>query len=435
MRAGSTIYALSTPPGRSAVAVVRLSGPTCAAILTTLCGRLPPPREARLRCLRDAAGAVIDAALTLWLPGPASFTGEDMAELHLHGGAAVIAATLEALSGLGASAAAPGDFTRRAFANGRLDLAQVEGLADLLEAETCAQAQLALRQLGGALGRQAEAWRAVLVAALARLEAELDFSDEGDVPGGAMLAIRADIGALAERIGAASAGARSGEIAQRGLAVVLAGPPNAGKSSLLNALAARDVAIVSPEPGTTRDVIEVALDLGGHRVTIADTAGLRADAGDVEALGIARTHARLATADVVLWLQPADGAPAGPPPAPPDAALIVIASKADRGGGGTGLPVSAHTGAGLAELLARLSALAAERMPRAGDVLVTRARQRDALQDAELALRNCLAGDPAAAELRAEDLRRAAFALGRLVGRIDVEDVLGDIFGRFCIGK
>ena len=296
-----TIFALATAPGRGAVAVVRLSGPRAGEAVDRLCGKRPVPRRASLRRLNGGDGGRIDDALVLWLPGPASYTGEDCAEFHVHGGAAVVDALTEALSALGLRLAEPGEFTRRAFENGKLDLAQAEAVADLVDAESQAQRRQALAQLGGALGRRYEGWRAALVKALAWLEAEIDFPDE-DVPGGLAARLRPDLTRLLDELDAALADARRGERIRDGWRVAVIGAPNAGKSSLFNALVRREAAIVMPIPGTTRDVIEASFDLGGYRVLIADTAGLREPGDPIEAEGVRRARVWAEDAALRLWV-------------------------------------------------------------------------------------------------------------------------------------
>lgn len=441
MSGQDTIFALSSGPPPSGVAVIRVTGPATRFGLETLLDSVPEPRRASLRCLRSSAG-VLDRALIIYMPAPASFTGEDMAEFQVHGGRATVAAVLAALGALpGYRAAEPGEFTRRAFLNGRLDMTEVEGMADLVAAETEAQRRQALRQADGALRQVAEAWRERLVKARALIEAELDFADEEDIPGSVSDQVWPLIGALAEEITAALRGAEQAERLRDGAEVVILGPPNAGKSTLLNVLARRDVAIVTPEPGTTRDLIEVRLDLGGYPVTLVDTAGLREAPGLVEAEGIRRAEARAAKADLVLWLSEA----ADPLPAPvSDVPLIRVATKGDRGAidsipqresvpEGFALLISARTGDGIAELLTLLETFLAERFAPAESSLVSRARHRSCLLQCREALVAALL--PAPLELRAEELRRATDALGRLVGRVDVEDLLDVIFREFCIGK
>ncbi len=452
MDSTDTIFALSTPPGRSAIAVVRLSGSAVASVLEALTdGSRPPARLARLVHVRDPDnGAAIDHALVLWFPGPASFTGEDMAELHLHGGRAVVAAVVETLdrqSGL--RLAEPGEFTRRAFDNGKLDLSEVEGLADLVDAETEAQRHQALRQMGGELSRIVEDWRNRLLPALAHLEAAIDFSDE-DLPEGLIASARASLGALSGEIGAFLADNRRGERLRDGLQIAIIGPPNSGKSSLLNALAKREVAIVSATAGTTRDVIEVHLDLGGYPVTLADTAGLRmleADEGDgIEQEGMRRARRRASDADLKLAVFDVTTWPSLDPEglALVDGNGLVVLNKVDlrpewplEAGEIQGCPVfaiSALTGQGLARLLSDLERRVADRLGVVGTApAVTRARHRTALEDCRTALERALAAE--LPELIAEDLRLALRALGRLTGQVDVEDILDVIFRDFCIGK
>ncbi|RVU21162.1 tRNA uridine-5-carboxymethylaminomethyl(34) synthesis GTPase MnmE [Methylobacterium oryzihabitans] len=434
-----TIFAPASGFGRAAVAVLRLSGPGAGPALAALTGRPPPPpRRLSLRTLRDPAGGeTLDRALVVWMPGPATFTGEDQVELHLHGSPAVRAAVLRVLAGLpGMAAAEPGAFTRRAFLNGRMDLTAVEGLADLIDAETEAQRRQAMRQLDGALGRRVEAWRAGLLDLLATTEAALDFSDEGDVDDEALSdrAMRA-AAAIRDAIALALADGRRGERLRDGFVVVLAGAPNAGKSTLLNALAGRDAAIVSSRPGTTRDAIEVRCDLGGLPVVLVDTAGLRDSDDEIEAEGVARSRAWIGKADLVLWL----AAPGEAAAAPDDTALpcLRVRTKSDLGAdaAGGGLAISAVTGAGLDRLLAAIEERAQASLG-AGDALVTRERQRRALERCVAHLDRVVASQGASApELVAEDLRLAVRALGEVAGRVGVEEVLDRLFSSFCIGK
>jgi tRNA modification GTPase len=423
-----TIYALSSGRPPAGVAVVRVSGPQALSALAALAGRAVAPRVATLAGLRDPAdGELIDRALVLGFPAPASFTGEDVAELHVHGGVAVVEALLRALGRVdGLRLAEPGEFSRRAFDNGKLDLTQAEGLADLIAAQTEGQRRLALAQAGGRLRARAEGWRASIVTLLAMVEADIDFSDEDDVDAGsdpaAIAALRDDIADVLDDD-------RIGERLRDGLAIAVVGAPNVGKSSLINALARRDVAIVSETAGTTRDTIEVALDLGGVAATLIDTAGLRDTDDPVEAEGIRRARARAASADLVLHVT--DGAAAAPL-----GQLVVnkIDARGELPGSRNGrLYVSAKTGAGLDRLEAWLVGWAAQATHRDEPPLIARARQRRALADAVARLDEALAeGDPV---LHAESLRLAARALGRVTGVVDVEELLGEIFGRFCIGK
>ncbi len=439
-----TIFALSSGRGRAGVAVIRVSGPHSRAVLEALAGTTAEPRRVKRVGLRNPdTREELDDALALWFEGPASFTGEDTVEFHVHGGPAVIAGVLDALGRMdGLRPAEAGEFTRRAFENGKLDLTEAEGLADLIDAETEAQRQQALGQSSGGLRKRADAWREQIIQAMSFVEAALDFSDEADVPELIETKARPVVKDMLAAITRHLNGARRGERLRDGLQVVLAGPPNAGKSSLLNALADRDVAIVSQEPGTTRDVIEVHLDLGGFPVTLIDTAGLREGAGEVEREGMRRTVVRARDADLVLWLVDAT-APQWPLPDDLEAAearAVIVLNKIDleqptRASGDDVIAISAKTGAGLDGLIARLAADAADAMGGGEPALVTRQRQRRELEACGDALQAFLEGEPLAVELRAEDLRQAAHALGRLSGRVDVEDVLDRVFAGFCIGK
>ena len=436
-----TICALASGPGRAAIAVIRVSGPAAGEALRALCGTLPAARVATLRQICDPrSGDMIDRGLVLWFAGPASFTGEDMAELHVHGGRAVVARLTDALlSCAGVRLAEPGEFAQRAFENGKLDLTEVEGLADLINAETEAQSRQALAQAGGRLRALYEAWRGELLTAQSLMEAGLDFSDEGDVV--------ADVAAKADAIAADLLGAilrhledRSGERLREGFRVVLAGPPNVGKSSLLNALAKRDVAIVSEDAGTTRDVIEVHLDLAGLPAIVTDTAGLREVESQVEAEGVRRALARAGEADLVLWLIDATAPVAAPPKALARGRgqVVCALNKTDLNPSLTipgAVAISAKTGHGLPALIDLLSTRASDALARNAEApVITRARHRTELDRAAAALQR-FRDEPAAPELRAEELRVAAHHLGRLTGRIDVEEVLGAIFSEFCIGK
>jgi tRNA modification GTPase len=435
-----TIFALSSGRPPAAIAVVRFSGPHARFGLETLIGRVPPPRRAVLARVRGSDQEVIDSGLALWFPGPASETGEDIGELQLHGGRAVVAAVLAALGRLkGFRPAEPGEFTRRAFENGRLDLTEVEGLADLVYAETEAQRRQAYRQLSGFLGKRAEAWRGELIRALALVEARIDFSDEGDVPEELIAPALAIARALKEQIAASLADDRRGERLRDGFVIAIAGAPNAGKSSLLNRIAQREAAIVTPFAGTTRDVIEVHLDLEGLPVTMLDTAGIRESDDPVEQEGVRRARARAAAADLVLWVSDAS-APSGPSP-PEGPPVWMIRNKIDLVDSGAQYPqagnevrfVSALTGAGLDGLLGALARHVGQSLG-VSDTLITRARHRHALQETAEALGRALTVEDRE-DLVAEELRLAARGLGRLTGRVDVEDVLDVIFRDFCIGK
>lgn len=439
-----TIFALSSGRGRAGVAVIRVSGPLSSDAVTRLAGLTPQPRMAELKRLRHPSGGeVLDDALVLFFQGPASFTGEDIAEFHVHGGLAVVEGVLAALASLkGLRPAEPGEFARRAFSNGKIDLTQAEGLADLIEAETRAQRRQALNASDGALKGICEAWRGEIIKAASLVEAAIDFSDEADVPALVERQALPVVTRLVQDISGRLEDARRGERVRDGVRVVLAGAPNAGKSSLLNALSRRDAAIVSSEPGTTRDVIEVHLDLDGYPVTLMDTAGLRDAGGDVEREGIRRTFERAGRADLVLWLVDAIEPQWNPPEdlRSGDAEILHVLNKTDIAGDGKkeeacDLEVSALTGSGIDTLLALLTKKAAVLLDAGEPALITRARQRRELEACAAALKAFATGDLAELELRAEDLRVAALALGRVTGAVDVEDILDRIFGDFCIGK
>ena len=426
------------PP--AAIAVVRISGAQAGAALRGLAGRLPEPRRASLAKLRDGNGAPLDHALTLWFPGPATATGEDLAELHLHGGRAVVAAVDAALAAMpGLRRAEAGEFTRRAFLNGRIDLAEAEGLADLLAAETESQRVQALGLASGHVSRAVAGWQEQLLTLMAGAEAELNFADEDDVEVGEVVTHKliAGMAGMAQEL-AEWLARPAAEVIAEGLAVVIAGPPNAGKSTLINALVQRELAIVSPVAGTTRDVIETPLALDGIAMRFSDTAGLRAESGDeIEMIGIDRAKAAVAAADILLWLGAPKEAPDHPRP-------ILIAAQADRWRGDAAaeaeaarcdLILSARTGEGMARLHRMIVEMARTLLPREGEAAL-RQRQRAALAEA----RQWLDVDPGSREasdliLLAERLRLASGALDRITGRAGVEDMLDTLFGRFCIGK
>jgi tRNA modification GTPase len=446
-----TIFALSSGRPPSALAVVRVSGPGASLVLTTLAGKLPAPRRASRRLLHDGGGQPIDDAVVLWFPGPASATGEDVAEFHVHGGRAVLAALLAAISLIpNMRAAEPGEFTRRAFENGKLDLTEAEGLDDLIHADTDRQRRQALRQLQGLLGNRARDWRERIIEASALIEAGIDFSDEGDVPAELRAPAVKAIEALHGEISEVLAAQGQAERLRDGLVVAIAGEPNVGKSTLINQLARRDVAIVSPYAGTTRDVIEVQLDLDGYPVTVIDTAGIRETDDPVEQEGVRRARARAEDADLVLWLVEAgravdpDAMPllakSGNASSPSGGAVWIVRNKIDLGGvadvgPSAGFGIAASRGDGIPELVDALVKFAADFFGTTEGALVTRARQRDLLRRASDSLRRSLELVEEGEELAAEELRAAAYALGRLLGRVDVEDVLGAIFQKFCIGK
>ena len=437
-----TIFALSSGNGTAGVAVIRVSGPDLAPIIATLGLGALPPRAARLVKISDpATHDQIDSGLALFFPAPRSYSGEDVLELHVHGGRAVVAAALGALSRIdGCRLAEAGEFTRRAFHNGKLDLTQAEAISDLVDAETEAQRKQAMRGFDKVIYETFKLWRGQLVGGMALMEASLDFSDEADVAADAVNQARGLVTKLHAEIAASLNDGRRGEILRDGFKVVIAGPPNAGKSSLLNALARRDVAIVSPEPGTTRDVVEARLDLGGYPVIVSDTAGIRANPqGAVEAEGIRRSLARAAEADLVIWLIDV-GAPQPTPQELQGQAVEVepVLNKIDLAevpDDWQGSAISTRTGDGLNELLNFIALRAATGLQTDEPPLITTARQRALVVAAQSSLTAFLAGDRAQPELRAEDLRQAAQSLGRISGRVDNEDVLDQVFGKFCIGK
>jgi tRNA modification GTPase len=439
----STIFALSSGRPPAAIAVVRVSGPSAHVALEKLIGRVPEPRKATLARLRDpGSGDVIDEALVLWFPGPHSETGEDVAELQLHGGHAVIAGVLGALGTIaGCRPAEPGEFTRRAFEAGKLDLTAVEGLADLIAAETPAQRRQAFRQLKGLIGDRAEAWRRRLIEALALVEARIDFADEADVPEDLIGPALHVAQQLRDEIAAALADGRRGERLRDGLVVAIAGPPNAGKSTLLNRLARREAAIVSPYAGTTRDVIEVHLDLDGYPVTLLDTAGIRNSEDPVELEGVRRARERAAAADLVLWVTDASAAGPGMMESIENSEVWMVKNKIDLVTEKQDhineyeFILSATTGLGMDTLVAALAAYARRYFSATESAVVTRARHRHALEETKAALDRAISNDGRREELIAEDLRSAATTLGRLTGRVDVEDILDVIFRDFCIGK
>jgi tRNA modification GTPase len=439
-----TIFALSSGRLPSAIALVRVSGPQAEKIVTALAGKLPSPRTATRALLRDVGQRPIDDAVVLWFPGPASATGEDVAEFHVHGGRAVLAALFAALSAFeDVRAAEPGEFTRRAFENGKLDLTEAEGLDDLIHADTDRQRRQALRQLKGLLGDRARDWRARIIEASALIEAGIDFSDEGDVPAELIAPALGKVEALLAEIEEVLAGQGRSERLRDGLVVAIAGPPNVGKSTLMNQLARREVAIVSPHAGTTRDVIEVQLDLDGYPVTVIDTAGIRETDDPVEQEGVRRARARAADADLVLWLSDSPHATINHEGAAP---IWTVRNKIDLEEVGRSLAeapmpgsqsfqLSASRGDGVPELIAALVGFAQGYFGGTEGGLISRTRQRKLLQETATSLRRCVAVVGEGEELAAEELRLAAHSLGRLLGRVDVEDILDAIFREFCVGK
>src|SRR5579871_5561631 len=443
-----TIFALSSGRPPSAIAIVRVSGPQARIALKVLAGRVPEPRIATRALLRDGAGQGIDDSIVLWFPAPASATGEDVAEFHIHGGRAIQAALFSALGKLeNVRAAEPGEFTRRAFENDKLDLTEAEALDDLIHADTDRQRRQALRQLQGLLGDRARDWRARIIEAQALIEAGIDFSDEGDVPAELIAPALAKIEALHGEIREVLSSQSRSERLRDGLTVAIAGPPNVGKSTLINLLARREVAIVSPHAGTTRDVIEVHLDLDGYPVTVIDTAGIRDTEDAVEQEGVRRARLRAAESDLVLWMldsepEQSDVTPTG------EAPVWVVRNKIDLEGGeqragaairpgegGSPFRISANRGDGVSDLVSALAAFARDYFGSGEDAPIGRERQRRLLRETADALQRCLAVARRGDELAAEELRIGAQSLGRLLGRVDVEDVLDKIFREFCIGK
>ncbi len=443
-----TIFALSSGRPPSAIALVRVSGPHAGSVLNALAGRIPVPRTATRVLLRDAGQQPVDDAVVLWFPGPASATGEDVAEFHLHGGRAVLAALLAALAGFeNVRAAEPGEFTRRAFENGKLDLTEAEGLDDLIHADTDRQRRQALRQLKGLLGDRARDWRARIIEASALIEAGIDFADEGDVPTELIAPALLKIESLLAEIEEVLAAQGRSERLREGLVVAIAGPPNVGKSTLMNYLARREVAIVSPHAGTTRDIIEVQLDLDGYPVTVIDTAGIRETDDPVEQEGVRRARMRAAEADLVLWLADATHQEIERGAAP----VWLVRNKIDLDGvqpdSGRPFPglgqgdvaaefqISASRGDGMPELVSALVGFAHDYFGSDDGGLIGRARQRKLLQETAVSLRRSITVLATGEELAAEELRAAAYSLGRLLGRVDVEEILDVIFREFCIGK
>ncbi|HEY8573590.1 tRNA uridine-5-carboxymethylaminomethyl(34) synthesis GTPase MnmE [Phenylobacterium sp.] len=442
-----TIFAPASAPGRSAVAVMRISGPKAQETVRALAGDVPEPRRASVRRLVDGRGREIDRALVLWFPGPGSYTGEDSAEFHVHGGPAVVGALVAALAALELRLAEPGEFTRRAFENGKLDLAQAEGVADLVNAETEAQRRQALDQLGGRLSEVQARWREALEEALAMFEAAVDFPDE-EVPADVAGRARPILQGLLKELEAAAADAERGERVREGFRIALLGAPNAGKSSLLNALARREAAIVTATPGTTRDVIEVPMVFAGYKVLMADTAGLRETFDEIEAEGVRRARAWAAAADLRLWL--VDGSSGEIPTVPLELGEgdLCLITKRDLANGPAGawaaqqarrlrIPSAEFTTRGpsdLGWLEATLAERVVERLAGSEPPAATRLRHRDLLEEAAERLHSALRHEESL-ELAAEDVRLAARALDRITGRIDPEAVLGRIFSTFCIGK
>ncbi len=440
-----TIYALSTPPGRGAIAIIRLSGGYTQKIVEKLTGKaLPEPRQAALRVLSDPeTGDPIDSGLVLFFKAPHSYTSEDMAELHIHGGVAIVDCILEVLSRFeGLRPAEPGEFTRLAVLNGRMDLTQAEAVADMIDSETMAQQKQAFRQMRGALGELYEGWRQKLALSLAHLEADIEFADE-DLPGGIGQAVLSEVAILKDEIAAHILDDR-GRTLRHGVEIAIIGAPNVGKSSVLNYLAGREAAIVSARAGTTRDVVEVSLTLGGVPAVLADTAGIREAGDEIEREGVRRALKRATKADIRLHVT-AFGEPAQADEARFQEGDIYVANKQDLGA--TPRPsgvlaedfyeISAETGAGMPALIAALNARVQEKFGLAERPALTRTRHRNALQEASVALERGFerAGSGMELELVAEDLRLAMREIGRITGAVDVESLLDIVFRDFCIGK
>lgn len=427
-----TIFALSSGPGKAGVAVVRMSGPGAKAACITMAAPEVAPYEAAYRRIVHAeTRELLDRGVVVWFPAPRSETGEDVVEFQIHGGRATVRALLDALAILpGCRMAEPGEFARRAFHHGKLNLAEVEQLGDLINAETEAQRLLALRRAP----KLYEAWRQKLIEIAGLTEAAIDFSDEADVSERSLEAARERAATLLAELGHHLDDGHRGELIREGFRVALLGPPNAGKSSLLNALAQRDAAIVSAEAGTTRDVIEVRLDLGGYPVILSDTAGIRETEGLIEQEGIRRSLATAGAANLVVWLS--ETGLDSPPEAISRETILDIRTKSDlHPAPPETLAISTITGAGVETLIRRIADAAATAMAVGADPVVTHARHRQLLEQAASALTEFLEGKSDFIELRAEDIRRAVHALSRITGHVDVEDILGNIFSRFCIGK
>lgn len=438
-----SIVALSSGRLPAGVAVIRISGPQTRFVVETITGSMVKDRAAVLRKFRAPDGAALDSGLIVFFPGPASFTGEDVAEFHVHGGRAVVARMLETITSFdGVRHADPGEFTRRAFLNGKVDLVETEALADLVNAETEAQRRFAVQNAEGVQSELYLGWRRRLIHARAMIEAEIDFADEDDVPGSVSDTVWSDVRAMIDEIDRHIAGFRAAEIIRDGFEVVILGAPNAGKSSLFNALARRDAAIVTDEPGTTRDLLEVVLDLEGLRVRLTDTAGLREAAGKVEAIGIEKARAKADRADLLLLLQDV-AEPQAIASIPSAIPALRVGTKRDLLDGQAAVSadrrydyvISIVDGTGVEGLLAEIGRRAAHAAGSAGDILPSRLRHVDLLGEANRHLHRAVDERAVGQELRAEELRLAADRLGRIVGAIDVEDMLDVIFAQFCIGK
>ncbi|MER8732244.1 tRNA uridine-5-carboxymethylaminomethyl(34) synthesis GTPase MnmE [Mesorhizobium sp. M1227] len=437
-----SIVALSSGRLPAGIAVIRISGPQSRFAVETIAGSKVPNRVATYRKFRAPDGSVLDSGLVVFFAGPDSFTGEDVAEFHVHGGRAVVARMLETIASFdGVRHAEPGEFTRRAFLNGKLDLVETEALADLINAETEAQRRFAVHNAQGVQSELYLGWRRRLIHARAMIEAEIDFADEDDVPGSVADTVWSDVRAMIDEIERHVAGFRAAEIIRDGFEVVILGAPNAGKSSLFNALARREAAIVTDEPGTTRDLLEVVLDLQGVRVRVTDTAGLREAPGKIEAIGIEKARTKAHSADLLLLLEDL-AEPIAIGMLPGDIQALRVGTKIDLLGGKSPSPaahydfaISTRDGTGLTELLDEIGRRAAVQIGKAGDVLPSRLRHVELLNETKRFLLAAVVSGDRGQELRAEELRLAADPLGRIVGAVDVEDMLDVIFSQFCIGK
>ena len=438
-----TIFALATPPGKSGVAVIRISGPASKTVLEALCkAPAPAPRVAMLATLYDSDGHVIDKALVMYFAAPHSFTGQEVVELHSHGSRAVLKEIYAALAAQqGLRVAEPGEFTRRAFLNGKMDLTAAEGIADLIDAETTAQKKQALRHMQGDAARFFEELRSGIIHALAFLEAYIDFPDE-DIPDSVHQEISDAIQNINKRITGQLAGSKAARNIRDGIFITILGPPNVGKSSLMNHLAGRDVAIVSPTPGTTRDVIEVRLQIAGYCVILSDTAGIRDEAGDIEAEGIRRSHLRAKDADIKIVMVDKDSLHAKNAEALVDADTLLVINKADLPlparlpviKGVAAMEVSVKTGQGIDTLLAALENRISE-FNQAEPSFATQVRHQHLLEEAQKHLVRFSEVNDSGIELQCEELRRAATEIGKITGKIEVDELLGHIFASFCIGK
>ncbi|MBW8302114.1 MAG: tRNA uridine-5-carboxymethylaminomethyl(34) synthesis GTPase MnmE [Hydrogenophaga sp.] len=435
-----TIFALSSGALPSGVAIVRVSGATASTICQELAGDLPKPRQAALRSIRSRNGLMLDQALVLWFPAPHSFTGEDCLELHLHGGRALVRVVLEELASFdNCRMAEAGEFSRRGFEHGKLDLVEIEGLSDLLAADTEMQRRLAVEQSAGHLSAIYETWRGKLIDARALIEAELDFSDEGDIPGAVSDRIWGDMRAFLAELEKALDDLNTGEIIRDGFKVVIAGRPNSGKSSLLNALAGRDVAIVTEYEGTTRDILHCELDIGGYAVHFYDTAGIRETSEPVEREGIRRALGKMEEADLVLSLADSTS-PEDFVDVPDGLDVIQVGTKADLLTDSDTKPmvdilISSATGYGIADLKAYVLSRVEDKVGTFSLAIPSRLRHGQQLRDAIEEVQQAIGRNDLGLEIRAEHLRRASDALGRITGRIDVEMLLGKIFSEFCVGK